>query len=261
VRVEVRGPLLVITLDRPAKRNAVDPEMTAGLDAAFDRLEADPALRAAVLAAEGQFFCAGSDLVLGAGPHTPAGGQYGMIRRARTKPLIAAVDGPALGGGFEMVLAADLVVASETAWFALPEGARGRLPAAGGLLRAPQRLPRNVAVELMLTGARLSAARAHSLGLVNRLVEPGRALAEAIDLALATTDSAPASVVEILGGLRAIEAEAEERGWAVTAAGMAVLLDSEDRTEGTAAFLDRRPPAWVLGEAERAAVRAEGEWR
>ncbi|MFJ9390840.1 enoyl-CoA hydratase-related protein [Nocardioides sp. NPDC101246] len=254
VQVRAVGPILQVTLDRPHKRNAVDPAMTSGLEAAFTRLESDPALRVCVLAATGDYFCAGSDLVLGAGPHTAEGGQYGMIRRSRSKPLVAAVDGPALGGGFEMVLAADLVVASRTAWFTLPEGARGRLPAAGGLLRAPARLPRNVAVEMMLTGTRLEAVRAHELGLVNRLAEPGEVLRAAYELALATTASAPESVAQILRGLERTEEPAEKLGWAVTSDAMAVLLGSAGRTEGTAAFVERRTPAWAIGAEERSAI-------
>ncbi|QSE88193.1 enoyl-CoA hydratase/isomerase family protein [Rhodococcus pseudokoreensis] len=254
VRVRAVGPVLQVTLDRPHKRNAVDPAMTLGLEAAFARLEADPDLRVCVLAAAGDFFCAGSDLVLGAGPHTADGGQYGMIRRSRTKPLVAAVDGPALGGGFEMVLAADLVVASCNAWFALPEGARGRLPGAGGLMRAPARLPRNVAVEMMLTGARLDAARAYDLGLVNRLVEPGAVLRTAFDLALDAIASAPESVAQILRGLERIEEPGEELGWGVTAEAMDVVRGSSDHTEGTAAFVERRPPRWGLSAAQRAAI-------
>lgn len=254
VRVRAVGPILQVTLDRPDKRNAVNPAMTFGLEAAFARLESDPALRVGVLAATGDYFCAGSDLVLGAGPHTAEGGQYGLIRRSRTKPLITAVDGPALGGGFEIVLAADLVIASHAAWFTLPEGARGRLPAAGGLLRAPSRLPRNVAVEMMLTGARLDAVRAHELGLVNRLVEPGKVLRAAFELALATTASAPESVAQILSGLERTEEPVERLGWAVTADAMGVLLGSADRTEGTAAFIERRTPAWAIDADERTEI-------
>jgi enoyl-CoA hydratase len=256
VRVDAAGGVLLVTLDRPAKRNAVDPVMTAGLDAAFDRLDRDPDLRVAVLSATGPFFCAGSDLVRGAGPHTPRGGQYGMIRRRRTKPLIAAVDGPALGGGFEMVLAADLVVASDRSWFALPETTRGRVPAAGGLVRLAGRLPRNVAVEMMLTGSRLSATRAHALGLVNQLVEPGGALVAALDLAVATLGSAPDSVTQLMTALHRIEQPGEELGWAVTADAMTSLLESDDRREGNAAFVERRPPRWSATEVDREAVGA-----
>lgn len=254
VRVEARGPVLLVTLNRPEKRNAVNPDVALGLDAAFNRLDDDPDLRVAVLAAEGSFFCAGSDLVEGAGPHTERGGQYGMIRRARRKPLVVAVDGPALGGGFEMVLAADLVVASRSAWFSLPETTRGRVPAAGGLFRGLDRLPPNVAAEMMLAGLRLSADRAHALGLVNRVAEPGNALAEALVLALETCAGAPAAVERAMRGLNEIRATAEATGWSVTEGAMKAMLVSPDRTEGNAAFVERRVPRWVPDEETRGAV-------
>lgn len=259
VRVEHRGPVLLITLDRPAKRNAVDEAMTLALDAAFDRFDDDPSVRVGVLAAAGPFFCAGSDLVAGAGPHTARGGQYGLVRRPRRKPLVAAVAGPALGGGFEMVLAADLVVAAHDAWFALPETTRGRVPAAGGLLRAPDRLPRNVAVELMLTGGRLDAERAHALGLVNRLVARDAVLRAALELALATCASAPQAVEQMLAGLEEIDAPAAEVGWGVTQAAMSTLLVSADRSEGNAAFVERRPPRWLPDDDVRRRVLGETE--
>jgi enoyl-CoA hydratase len=254
VRVETRGPVLLVTLARPEKRNAVDEAVTLALDAAFDRLDDDPDLRVGVLAAEGPFFCAGSDLVSGAGPHTERGGMYGVIQRRRTKPLVAAVGGAALGGGFELVLACDLVVAARTAWFALPETTRGRVPAAGGLFRAPDRLPRNVAVELMLTAGRLDAERAHALGLVNRLVDAEQVLETALGLALATMASAPQAVEQLFAGLHAVSASGDEVGWATTHTAMTTLLTSTDRTEGNAAFVERRPPRWVPGDDVRKKV-------
>lgn len=255
VRVEVRGPVLLVTLARPEKRNAVDEAVTLALDAAFDRFDDDPELRVAVLAADGAFFCAGSDLVSGAGPHTERGGMYGVIQRRRTKPLVAAVSGPALGGGFELVLAADLVVAARSAWFALPETTRGRVPAAGGLFRAPERLPRNLAVELMLTAAHLAAPRAHELGLVNRLVDdPADVLPVALELALATCVSAPEAVHQLYLGLHALGAAGDEVGWSTTHTAMTTLLSSEDRSEGNAAFVERRAPRWVPSDAVRREV-------
>ncbi|GAA1948040.1 crotonase/enoyl-CoA hydratase family protein [Nocardioides panacihumi] len=259
VRVEVTGPVLVVTLARPAKRNAIDPATTHALDDAFNRLEDDPALRVGVLAADGPVFCAGSDLVAGAGPHTTRGGQYGVVRRVRSKPLVAAVDGPALGGGFELVLAADLVVASRAAWFALPETIRARVPAAGGLHRGPARLPRNVAVELMLTGGRLEAERAHALGLVNRLVAPGMVLPAALELALDACAGAPSAVARLMRGLRETEEHGEATGWASTAAAMEAQLVSEDRAEGNAAFLERRAPRWAPDDDVRRAVLGRQE--
>ncbi|MEU1304440.1 enoyl-CoA hydratase-related protein [Streptomyces shenzhenensis] len=254
VRIETRGPVLLVTLDRPEKRNAMNAEMTLALDVAFDRLDDDPALRVGVLAAEGPFFCAGTDLRTGAGPHTERGGMYGVIRRRRLKPLVAAVGGPALGGGFELVLAADLVVAARDAWFALPETTRGRVPAAGGLFRAPDRLPRNVAVELMLTAGRLEAERAHQLGLANRLTEAKDVLAEALDLALATCVGAPEAVAELFSGLHVVAAAGDEAGWAATHTAMTTLLSSDDRTEGNAAFVEGRAPRWVPDDDVRRKV-------
>ncbi|MFJ3667412.1 enoyl-CoA hydratase-related protein [Streptomyces sp. NPDC090106] len=254
VRVETRGPVLLVTLDRAERRNAVNAGMTLALDAAFDRLDDDPALRVGVLAAEGPYFCAGTDLRTGAGPHTERGGMYGVIRRRRLKPLVAAAAGPALGGGFELVLAADLVVAARDAWFTLPETTRGRVPAAGGLFRGPDRLPRNVAVELMLTAGRLTAERAHHLGLVNRLSEPRDVLPEALDLALATCAGAPGAVAELFAGLHTVAAAGEETGWAASRTAMTALLTSEDRTEGNAAFVERRAPRWVPDDEVRGTV-------
>lgn len=256
VRVEARGPVLLVTLARPEKRNAVNEEMTLALDAAFDRLDDDPGLRVGVLAAEGRYFCAGTDLRTGAGPHTERGGMYGVIERRRTKPLIAAVGGPALGGGFELVLAADLVVATRTAWFALPETTRGRVPAAGGLFRAPDRLPRNVAVELMLTAGHLEAERAYQLGLVNRLVDDDDVPRTALELALATCVSAPQAVTGLFTGLRAFSEDADEVGWRSTREVMTALLTSDDRAEGNAAFEERRPARWVPDDDVRRIVLA-----
>ena len=244
VRIRLAGPVMVVTLDRPDKRNAVNAAMTAALDAAFQRLEDDSDLRVAVLEGSGPVFCAGSDLVEGPGSATRAGGEYGLIRRARSKPVVAAVEGPALGGGFELVLACDLVVASHNATFSLPEATRGRVPNAGGLFRGGDRLPRNVALELMVAGASLSAERAYQLGLVNRLVEPGMALAVAARLALDVCGSAPGSVQAVLTALRSLVAEQEAVGWRVTAETLVAVSGSAERAEGKEAFLQRRPPSW-----------------
>src|SRR3712207_3436178 len=144
--------------------------MALAIEEALDELEADPSLRAGVLTAEGPVFCAGTDLKDSAEKRTERGGEYGLLRRERSKPLVAAVDGPAVGGGFEVVLACDLVVASTRATFSLPETLRGVVATGGALFRGPRSLPYHVAVELLLTGAVLAAERAWSLGLVNRLV-------------------------------------------------------------------------------------------
>lgn len=254
VRVEATGPVLVVTLDRPDRRNAVSAAMTAGLDAAFERLATDDDLRVAVLAAEGPVFCAGSDLVERPGGSTPRGGEYGFIRRRRTKPVVAAVQGPALGGGFELVLACDLVVASTSAWFSLPEAGRGRVPNAGGLFRAADRLPRNVALELLVAGGRLQAQRAYELGLVNRLVAGGTVdtmdttdtvLEEAVRLAQGVCGSAPGAVAAVLDAVRAIDDGVSAAGWQATATALERTLGSSERAEGDLAFTERLPPRWA----------------
>lgn len=242
--------MLVVTLDRASKRNAVDAEMTAALDVAFEELADDDALRVAVLTARGPVFCAGSDLRAGPGAPTPHGGEYGVVRRRRTKPVIAAVQGPALGGGFELVLACDLVVAVPEATFALPEAGLGRIPNAGGLFRTLDRLPRTVALELLAAGGRLAADRAYDLGLVNRLSEPERLLDDAMELAYGVCRNSPGSVAATLDAVRAYAAAGEGAGWEATAAALERTRGSADRAEGDRAFAERRPPAWAVPTAE-----------
>ncbi|MEZ5167489.1 MAG: enoyl-CoA hydratase-related protein [Acidimicrobiales bacterium] len=174
VSLERQGRIAVVTLHRAEKRNAVNPEVTAGLDAAFNEIEDDPEIWVAVLTGGPEVFCAGTDLTGGAGENTERGGEYGLMRRRRTTPLIAAVEGLAMGGGFELTLASDLVVASRGTVFALPEVAKGVIANARALFRAVRHLPRNIAKEMLLTGQGLSAERAAELGYVNRLTEPGR---------------------------------------------------------------------------------------
>ncbi len=179
LRASAEDGVLLLRLDRSAKRNAVDQPLADALDRELARLEDDPQLSVAVLTGDERCFSAGTDMTLGASPTTPEGGAYGLVRRTRSKPVIAAVEGYALGGGFEIVLACDLVVASRTAYFALPEVKRGLVANCGALFRAPEKLPVNVALHLLLTGAELSAERGFELGLVNQLAEPGQAVADA----------------------------------------------------------------------------------
>lgn len=250
VRVEERGAVLVITLDRPAKRNAVSAQMTRELDAAFNRFDDDSALRVAVLAANGPVFCAGSDLGDGPGEPSERGGEYGFIRRRLTKPVIAALEGPAIGGGFELVMACDFVVAAEPVTFSLPEATRGRVANAGGLFRTFDRLPRNVALELLVAGAHLGAARAHSLGFVNRLCSPGKALSEALVLAGEICGSAPSSIVEVMSAVHTFGAATEIAGWDATGLALMHTLDTEERAEGSRAFFERRRPNWSPARTE-----------
>ena len=245
VRTERTGRLLVVRMCREAKRNAVNRQLADELDAAFNLLEDDDGLWAGVLTGTGSVFCAGSDLTAGGDYLTERGGEYGLIRRRRRKPLIAAVEGPALGGGLELVLACDLVVASRTARFGLPEVSRGVVASCGALFRAPQALPANLARELLLTGDPIDADRAYAGGLVNVVTEPGGAVAAAVALAERICANAPVAVQASLVAVNRWLAAAEEFGWQVTADAVAEIGASEDYREGIAAFLEKRPPRWT----------------
>jgi enoyl-CoA hydratase len=242
--VERSDHILVISMRREAKRNAIDADMTAALSAAFDELDDDPDLRVGILTGTATVFSAGNDLKTGAGMPTPRGGPYGLITRARRKPLIAAVEGFALGGGFELVLASDLVVASTDAAFGLPEVTRGVLALYGGLFRTARTLPWNIARELVLTGATLSAERAYGLGLVNRLVEPSRALESATELARTISANAPVAVQESLRVMNELPAAAEAAAWDAVLRARETVWATDDMREGIEAFKQRREPRW-----------------
>ncbi|WP_019925185.1 enoyl-CoA hydratase-related protein [Nocardia sp. BMG111209] len=244
VTVEKRDRTTVLTLNRPAKRNAINDEITAGLDHALNEFEDDPEQWFAVLTGGPEFFCAGADLAAGAGEPTERGGIAGIMTRVRGKPLVAAVEGFALGGGFELVMCCDLVVASRTARFGLPEPKRGLIPDFGGAFRVARLLPANVARELLLTGDDLDAERAERLGLVNRLVEPGAALAGALELVRRIGANAPLAVRGALRIANSAIAGDETGLWTMTEEVHAGLLASADLQEGLAAFFGRRAPDW-----------------
>lgn len=244
VSTERRGHILIVRMHRSAKRNAIDAEMTAGLDAALNELDDDPDLWGGVLTGDRTVFSAGTDLANGSGEPTARGGYYGVVRRRRTAPLIAAVEGLAFGGGFEIVLACDLVIASRDARFGLPEVARGVLATSGALFRAPRALPLNIAREMLLTGAPLDAERLWALGFVNHLVEPGTAEEFAISLAERICANSPTSVRTTLQALDDITAIDDDAGWRVTGERMESIRRSEDLEEGIAAFFDKRAPQW-----------------
>lgn len=186
VLTAVHGTTLVITLNRPAVRNAIDAATAAALDAALSALEDDDALRVGVLTGAAGHFCSGMDLKAFPEHGIPTvadRGLAGLTRAARTTPLIAAVEGAAVAGGFELALACDLIVAGRSAFFGLPEVARGLVASEGGAIRLPTRLPYHLAMELLLTGDRLPSVRAEHHGLVNRLVPDGQAVTAALDLA------------------------------------------------------------------------------
>jgi enoyl-CoA hydratase len=248
-----QGNVAVITINRPEARNAVNTAVATGIEEAIDRLEADDEVWVGILTgaktAKGYIFCAGADLkqmsVDPGGMMTPRGGFGGFVMRERTKPIIAAVDGPALAGGTELVLACDLVVASRTAVFGVPEVKRNLVAAAGALFRMPRKLPRNVAMELALTG-RLDfpAERAYHFGLVNVLCEEGGALEAAKRLAAQVTENAPLAVRESRRIILDATDQPDEVGWRLSNEGIAKMFGTEDFTEGLAAFVEKRAPKW-----------------
>jgi len=229
---------------RESKRNAINREMADQLDAALNQLADDDSLWAGVLAGCDSIFCAGSDLTCNGDYVTERGGEYGIIRRVRRKPLIAAVEGAALGGGLEIVLSCDLVVASRSARFGLPEVSIGVLPTCAALFRAPNALPLNLARELILTGDPISAERAHAAGLVNHLTEPGAALPRALELAARIARNAPLSVQGCLQSVNEWAASGDELGWRLTGRALEGIKDTEDIREGVRSFLEKRAPKW-----------------
>jgi crotonobetainyl-CoA hydratase len=249
------GPILEIILDRP-KANAIDVPTSRALYAAFARLRDDPALRVAVLTGAGErFFSAGWDLKAAAAgeavdaDHGP-GGFAGLTELfALDKPVIAAVNGLALGGGFELALAADLVVAAGHAQFALPEVTLGLVADSGGVLRLPRRLPRAIATELLLTGRRMDAAEAFQRGLVNRVVPGADLLDAALDLAACIARAAPLAVAAVKELTRATEALSVPDAFARQRGGdlprYRAMLRSPDAQEGPRAFAEKRDPIWL----------------
>lgn len=243
VTCEVHDRVLLVRMERHAKRNAVDRALADALDAALNRLDDDAQLWTGVLTG-GPFFCAGSDLASRGDYVTERGGEYGVVRRARRKPLIAAIEGAALGGGMEIVLACDMAVAASDARFGLPEVARGLVPTCGALFRALDRLPANVARELVLTGLPIDAARALQLGFVNAITEPGQACAQALQLAAAIAKNSPTATQACLAAMNGLLARDDRDGWDATQQALASIRGSEDAREGIQAFFERRAPVW-----------------
>lgn len=255
VRYETSDRVAVITLDRPEARNAVDRELALALEAAIDRLEEDPALRVGVLSAniEGQtrpVFCAGADLTViretgtAATLDTERGGFGGFVYRERVKPIVVAVDGLATAGGMEIVLAADVVVATARSSFGLAEVRHNLIAAAGGLFRLPRAIGRAPAMDAILTGEPIDAARAYQLGLVSRLVEPGAALDTAMAVADVIAAAAPLAVRASRTIVRAAALADDDELRTRSRALLDELLETDDAAEGLRAFAEKRPPEW-----------------
>ena len=247
VLVEYEEGMVIITINRPEAKNAVNRAVSYGVCAAVDELDARDDLRVGILTGAGGTFCSGMDLkafLRGEVTRVEGRGILGIAMTPPKKPLIAAVEGYALAGGFEAMLACDLTVAARDAKFGIPEVKRGLAAAAGGLLRLPRVIPQRIAMELALTGDMISAERAAQFGLINILTEPGQALAEAKKLAARIIANAPLSVA---ASKRVIN---EQRDWSVAEMFArqleitAPVLASEDAREGAAAFAQKRKPDW-----------------
>ena len=245
VEVVVEGHVLIITMVRTDKRNAIDPAMTAALDGALNQLEDDPDLWVGILTGGPDMFCAGTDLARLSGEPTERGGIYGVVGRPSRKPLIAAVEGFAYGGGFEVAMACDLVVAASNARFGLPEVKRGLVASSGALLRAARVLPLNVAKQLLMTGSDLSVDDAARHGFVNEVCEPGGALDAARALAAAIAANAPVAVQHSLQAADRIASLDDEIAWEISREAATSNRESADAAEGIAAFLEKREPRWT----------------
>jgi enoyl-CoA hydratase len=249
VEWERREHLALVTLNRPEARNAISPEVSQTMAGILDEIEADATLRAVVLTGKGEVFSAGADLKVVASGRandiaSGKGGFAGIATRDFPKPIIAAVNGPALAGGFEIVLSCDLVVAADTARFGIPEAKRGLMAAAGGLIRLPKRVPLAIALELAMTGDPIDAERALQLGLVNRVVPAARVVDEAIALADRIGENSPIAVRNSRQLVKEAAELSEAEGWKRTIELMMPVFQSGDAVEGATAFAEKRAPVW-----------------
>jgi enoyl-CoA hydratase len=247
VLTEFADGVAIVTINRPEARNAVNKAVADGIAAAMDEFEQRGDLSVAVLTGAGGTFSAGMDLkafLRGEGPAVPGRGFGGLVEKRPAKPLIAAVEGYALAGGCELALAADLIVAARDAKFGLPEVKRGLVAGAGGLFRLPRRIPRAIAMEIILTGEFIGAERAYQVGLVNRLADAGSALDDALVLAHTVAANGPLAlrtskaIVEQSADWS--DAESFERQGPLVGS----VFTSEDAREGATAFAEKRPPVW-----------------
>jgi enoyl-CoA hydratase len=247
VLTEVRDGVLIVTLNRPEAKNAANKALAEGVAAAMDRLDGEAELRVGIITGAGGTFCSGMDLkgfLQGETPHVPGRGFAGLTEAPPQKPLIAAVDGYALAGGFEIMLACDLVVANKDAKFGIPEAKRGLAAAAGGLVRLPRQINPRLAMELALTGDFMSATRAYDIGLINRITE-GVALDAALELAAAITANGPLAVAASKRVIVESREWSDAEMWRKQGETLGNLFASNDAREGAAAFAQKRAPNWT----------------
>ncbi|HEY2053059.1 MAG TPA: crotonase/enoyl-CoA hydratase family protein [Solirubrobacterales bacterium] len=248
VLTEVRDGVLVVTLNRPEARNAVNGALAAGVAAALERLEADDELRVGVITGAGKGFSSGMDLkafLRGESPHAGGRGFAGICERPPAKPMIAAVEGFAVAGGLEVALSCDLIVAGRGARLGIPETQRGLIAGAGALIRLARRIPRHVAMEMALTGELITAERGYELGLVNRVREDGGALAEALAIAAGIAANGPLAVRVSKQIVDELVELPEAEAWVRQEAFIAQIMGSADAREGAAAFAEKRDPVWT----------------
>jgi enoyl-CoA hydratase len=247
VQVQRHGAVLVVSIDRPAVRNAIDRATSEALACAMDELDADPTLAVGILTGAGGHFCTGMDLkafLRGERVELPGRGLAGIAQTPPSKPLIAAVEGYALAGGCEIALACDLIVASESAQFGIPEVKRGLIAGSGGLLRLPRRIPPQIAMELALTGDLLPATEARQWGLVNRLAPVGQALQAALELAERIAANGPLAVRMAKQVINDAPGWPADQVWARQNALLEQVITSQDAREGALAFAEKRAPRW-----------------
>lgn len=247
VLVTVDDGIMTVTLNRPAARNAVNRAVAFGIAEAMEKLDADPSIHAAVLTGAGGTFCSGMDLkafVTGELPIVPGRGFAGLAEAPPQKPLIAAVEGFALAGGFEIAITCDLIVSADNAKFGIPEVKRGLAAGAGGLVRLPRQIPRRVAMELAITGEFISAQRAYELGLINRVVPAGQALEAATTLARTIAANGPLAVRTSKQLVQQSQDWSQAETFARQVPFLDVVIRSQDAIEGATAFAQKRAPVW-----------------
>jgi len=246
VLTEVRGPILIVTLNRPEAKNAVNLALAKAVAAAMDKLDTDDSLAVGIITGAGGTFCSGMDLkgfLKGERPFVPGRGFAGLAEAPPKKPLIAAVDGYALAGGMEIALSCDMIVANRNAKFGIPEVKRGLAAAAGGLIRMPRQMPFRVAMEYALTGEFFGAERAYELGIINRLTD-GAALDAALELAKTIGANGPMAVKASKQVVVQSRLWTEDEMWKKQQEIVAPIFTSEDAREGAAAFAEKRAPNW-----------------
>ncbi|ABM59562.1 crotonase/enoyl-CoA hydratase family protein [Verminephrobacter eiseniae] len=247
ITTQREGGILIITINRPEARNAFDLATSRQMQAVMDMLDADDSLFVGIITGAGGTFCAGADLkavARGERPATPERGGFGMFSKPSTKPLIAAVEGYAVGGGLELCLSCDLIVAASSAKLGLPEVRNGVVAIGGGLFRLPRRMPHHLAMELALTGDIREAAYFHQQGVVNQLSSPGCALQDALALAQRLVQNSPLALAASKAVVQAASEQTEAALWDGQMALVAKAFQSEDRQEGLRAFAEKRKPVW-----------------